>query len=233
MERNKPIFLEFIKIYKNNPCLWDPKDPNYKSREGKKSAYEQLLAVMKKFDPTNPENNIEAVKRKINSMRACFRRDYRKVLNSGNKYKPNLWYYDQLLFVKNYCMKDDFRALYAKRRALLEGTSDTDCSYIEQDENSQSMEDADDEEEIYEVTEIEEHLDESTEVDTKNDKNENSNEKEDDCTTFGKHIGIELQLMTERQRIIAKKLLSDVAYYGRLERLTEFTEITSTKKPLD
>lgn len=79
MERNKTIFTEFISIYKHNPCLWDPKHTNYKSQIAKKVAYEQLLAVMKKFDPTNPDNTIEAVKKKINSMRASFRRDYRKV----------------------------------------------------------------------------------------------------------------------------------------------------------
>lgn len=79
MERNKRLFTQFINIYKHNPCLWDPKHPNFKSQVAKREAYEQLLAVMKEFDPTNPENTTEAVKKKINSMRASFRRDFKKV----------------------------------------------------------------------------------------------------------------------------------------------------------
>lgn len=99
------------------------------------------------------------------------------------------------------------------------------------------------EEELYETNDIEEHLEETyfsqgdtqiTEVHIEEPTShveERFLEKDEECSTFGKHIAFELQLMTERQRIIAKKLLSDIAYYGRLERLTENTEITSTKKP--
>lgn len=94
-----------------------------------------------------------------------------------------------------------------------------------------------------EIFEIEEHLDEDyytqsddqiTEVrvaPAKLHDEERVFEIDDECSTFGKHLALELQLMTERQRIIAKKLLSDVSYYGRLERLTERTEISYTKKP--
>lgn len=85
MERNKRIFTEFINTYKHNPCLWDRKHEDYKRQAAKKAAYEQLLAVMNKFDPTNPENTTEAVKKKINSMRASFRRDFRKVRFESNE----------------------------------------------------------------------------------------------------------------------------------------------------
>lgn len=136
-------------------------------------------------------------------------------------------------------MKDDEKSGKKKE----DETSESEFTLLEilaEDDKTENIQD-----EIFETTEdeIEEHLEEtyytpetpsgsSTLAETKNAYfHPSSTENEDECSTFGKHIAFELQQMSERQRIIAKKLFSDVAYYGRLERLTEFTEISSTKKP--
>uniref|UniRef100_A0A336MGQ5 CSON012137 protein n=1 Tax=Culicoides sonorensis TaxID=179676 RepID=A0A336MGQ5_CULSO len=248
MEKNKAIFSEFIRVYKNNPCLWDPKHPGFKSVSAKHSAYEQLLYVMKKFDPSNTEIDHDTVKKKINSMRACFRRDYRKVRLSGYQYKPQLWYYDLLLFVnESKSVKDEFFIKQFKSLPKEEPESEVEISYMDMRE-SQSSHDEVEIEDIYEANVIEEHLEDDYElqvtsqqqqqqqqhaeiITVQEDHRTDSEEKDDECSVFGKHIGMELQLMSERQRIIAKKLLSDIAYYGRLERLTEYTEIKCTKGP--
>ncbi|KAK4882653.1 hypothetical protein RN001_005972 [Aquatica leii] len=55
-----------------------------------------------------PDARIEDVKKKINSLRSCFRKEYKKVINSKRSgtgtedvYKPTLWYFDLLLFLKD------------------------------------------------------------------------------------------------------------------------------------
>lgn len=181
-----------------------------------------------------------------------------------------MWYFDQLLFVKNYCSKDDLKESFVKQRKKELNGQETEFTFLEVsatpnrkydmkesfsnktkgDEDMQETEftylevtnssDIEDEE-MYEANEVEEHLEETlyrnedtevTEVHIEPDPvAEEKVDKEDECTTFGKHIAFELQLMSERQKIIAKKLLSDIAYYGRLDRLTEHTEISCTKRP--
>lgn len=134
-------------------------------------------------------------------------------------------------------MDDEATEPFSSKRKREEDSSE-DITYLEVPD-SPNIQD----EPIYETHELEEYLDDEcyaqnnsiiTEVHVEESKThveEKTTEKDDECSVFGKQIGLELQLMTPRQRIIAKKLLSDVAYYGRLERLTEHTEITCAKAP--
>lgn len=44
---------------------------------------------------------------------------------------------------------------------------------------------------------------------------------EDECTIVGKRFAIQLRSMTEHQRLISEKIISDVMFYGRMEKLSE------------
>lgn len=166
----------------------------------------------------------------------------------GNSYIPNLWYYDQLLFVKNHYTKEDLkeeRQSHERQIIKIDDDITTEEFTILNVTDDATAATTLHEEETYEMTEIEEHLEDDeyyghsdsqlseTQVPEAVALVEETHvlEKDEECSTFGKHIGLELQMMGERQRIIAKKLLSDVAFYGRLGRLTEHTEISCTQNP--
>lgn len=45
--------------------------------------------------------------------------------------------------------------------------------------------------------------------------------EDDECTIVGKRFAIQLRSMTQNQRLLAEKIISDVMYCGRMEKLTE------------
>ncbi|XP_018790504.1 PREDICTED: uncharacterized protein LOC108969935 isoform X1 [Bactrocera latifrons] len=65
------FWIEFINLYKSKPVLWKYGSEVYKDRIGKKHAYLDLVEKMREIEP-NPD--VDMVKKKINSFRACYRR---------------------------------------------------------------------------------------------------------------------------------------------------------------
>ncbi|KAL7639705.1 UNVERIFIED_CONTAM: hypothetical protein RMT77_010209 [Armadillidium vulgare] len=100
---NRVFWREFIELYREYPCLWKVGTKEYGDRNKKSAAYKILANKLReKFEGANRET----VVRKINTLRSCFRKEYKKVqasLKSGamaaDVYRPSLWYYDLLLFL--------------------------------------------------------------------------------------------------------------------------------------
>lgn len=100
--RNSPKFLqdnlrEFIEVYKSEPALWRVKSRAYRDREVKAAAYERLLAKLREVDP---DADTYSVVKKINTIRSPYRKEAQMV-KLNPKYKPVLWYYDLLDFLKD------------------------------------------------------------------------------------------------------------------------------------
>ncbi|XP_071448244.1 uncharacterized protein [Hetaerina americana] len=100
---SKRFVRDFIETYRSLPALWKVRSKEYTDRGAKKEAYEKLATKLKEVD-SNADR--DTVKRKINSMRTTFRKEWRKVQSSRRSgglgesvYKPTLWYYDLLLFL--------------------------------------------------------------------------------------------------------------------------------------
>lgn len=96
--------MEFIDIYRENPCLWNMKLKAYSNKVKKSAAYELLVEKLRERE-SNADR--EMVAKKINNLRSSFRKEVKKVessMESGASedelYKPSLWYYDRLLFLK-------------------------------------------------------------------------------------------------------------------------------------
>lgn len=100
---SREFLTEFIDIYKENPCLWKIKTKDYSNKQKKNYAYEKLSTKLREIEA---DASKESVVKKINSLRTCFRKEYRKVIASEKSgagiddvYIPTLWYYDLLLFL--------------------------------------------------------------------------------------------------------------------------------------
>lgn len=100
---SREYLTNFISLYKENSCLWKVKSKDYSDKQKKNAAYEVLIEKLKEVDPAA---NKDAVIRRINSLRTCFRKElkkHKKSLHSGMEagevYRPNLWYFDLLLFL--------------------------------------------------------------------------------------------------------------------------------------
>lgn len=99
---NKKFWTEFISVYRDQRALWDVRSKEYSNKHIKRNSYGVLVEKAKEMFPAADEKFVKA---KIESLRASFRRELKKVRASkktgsstDDLYEPNLWYYDQLLF---------------------------------------------------------------------------------------------------------------------------------------
>lgn len=99
----RDFLREFIELYKENTCLWKVKSKDYSNRQMKTAAYEILRRKLSEVEAIATKENVV---KKINSLRTCFRKEYRKVILSERSgagfddiYTPTLWYYELLLFL--------------------------------------------------------------------------------------------------------------------------------------
>lgn len=97
--------LEFIDLYREEPCLWQIKSKEYSNRNLKQMAYDKLVT---KWQEVDPEATKDIVVKKINSIRTCFRKELKKVAASilsgcatEDVYCPTLWYYSNLEFLRD------------------------------------------------------------------------------------------------------------------------------------
>ncbi|XP_016955820.1 negative elongation factor E isoform X2 [Drosophila biarmipes] len=91
------VMEEFISCYRHFTALWDSSSPDYLSKQKKEPGYQELLKILRRV---NGGCSVQDVKRKINSLRCCYRREIKKVQASMNGYKPRLWWFHLMDFLK-------------------------------------------------------------------------------------------------------------------------------------
>lgn len=99
---NKQFWTEFIELYREQRCLWDVKSRNYSNKHLRKESLDVLIEKCKDIFPNADEKFVKA---KIDSLRASFRREMKKLISSKSTgkglddvYEPTLWYFDLLMF---------------------------------------------------------------------------------------------------------------------------------------
>ncbi|KAG8290399.1 hypothetical protein J6590_082548 [Homalodisca vitripennis] len=97
-----PDFLTFIEEYRNLLCLWKVRSAEYSNKFKRDTAWEHLLQITKEKIP-NVDTNF--VKKKVDNLRAAFRKKMRKVRDStrsgasaDDPYTPTLWYFELMKF---------------------------------------------------------------------------------------------------------------------------------------
>ncbi|XP_067645391.1 uncharacterized protein [Eurosta solidaginis] len=94
------FWKDFIKIYENSPALWDTRSMAYKKPYLKREAYAKLRDKLREIDPNVP---IDYVKRRINGLRSCYRRELRRIQESKRRgddlYRPTLFYFKEMTFL--------------------------------------------------------------------------------------------------------------------------------------
>jgi len=116
---NKGFWREFILLWKNLPELWDRKYDGYYDAGLREKAFKILLEKMKTVDP---DANMERVKKKCNNFRSSFRRALRTY--DGRRkvdkyYKPQLWYFEDLLFLKGNCFFKNGKSPVSNNKGVL------------------------------------------------------------------------------------------------------------------
>lgn len=97
--------MEFIKKYEQLRELWDPKNPDYTNKYKRNASLDVLLVILRKINPSAVRVH---VRRKINSLRSCYRKELRRHLGSKRigpdgeeiyEYIPATWKFHSMRFV--------------------------------------------------------------------------------------------------------------------------------------
>lgn len=103
--KQNQVIVEFIDLYRSEPCLWHLKSEAYHDRTKKDAAYSKLVIKLKELEPCATK---KTVIKKINSLRCAFRKEKKKIEASKKSgastesiYKPVLWYYDLFEFLQD------------------------------------------------------------------------------------------------------------------------------------
>lgn len=99
----RKLVKQFILKYEELECLWNRKCAAYKIKKKRHMAITQLTQLVQTYDQAATRVHIL---RKIDSLRACVRREYKKVTDSRqvaeceeDVYVPHLWYYKLFSFL--------------------------------------------------------------------------------------------------------------------------------------
>ncbi|KAH8300030.1 hypothetical protein KR044_008740, partial [Drosophila immigrans] len=98
--RDRQFWTEFLLLYRSLPAVWKVKSPEYSSRALKSAGYEQLAQKLREVEP---DADRALVVKKINSFRTNFRRDLRKRIEGKREepFESTLWYFELLGFLED------------------------------------------------------------------------------------------------------------------------------------
>ncbi|KAK5643440.1 hypothetical protein RI129_007285 [Pyrocoelia pectoralis] len=205
---HQKFIRELLNLYRDLPAVWKVKSPEYKNKDLKRESYDILVQKCREYVV---DADREFVKNKINSLRTSFRKEYKKCLKSKENsntelYIPKLWYYNLLLFtVGEY---EDIE----KQEESLNFTEESGFFDLKSEPGSPRLLLIDEDDPL------------STPSPKKKPRVDTSQNSvcsvEDVYDAIGKNVAHKLRGMSQHQRIIAEKIISDVMYHGQMENLT-------------
>ncbi|KAH8363869.1 hypothetical protein KR084_000189 [Drosophila pseudotakahashii] len=186
---SKQFLTEFIYCLKNEPALWQANSEAYKNKNMRNKGWEMLLHKLKENDP---EATIDTVKKKVNSLRATYRRESKKIKRSEKSaagpndiYQPSIWYFKELDFL------DGINAF-----------DDDDGPEIEIPTTAPKRKHDEDKKAVV-------HLENST-----------TKKPRDDADIFAEGWAVMFRQLSEEQQLYAKKGIDEILLQGRLNMLT-------------
>ncbi|XP_017475292.1 PREDICTED: uncharacterized protein LOC108365689 [Rhagoletis zephyria] len=94
---------EFILQLESMPELWDPSSKSYMNKIKRTARHEKLLLILKKI---NDNATVGDVRKKINSLRSNYRKEFKKIIDSKRSgagtedvYIPKSWIFNALHFL--------------------------------------------------------------------------------------------------------------------------------------
>ncbi|CAK1582124.1 unnamed protein product [Parnassius mnemosyne] len=235
IQSEKSILIDMIQLYKDLPVLWDPTQVQYNDKKARDQAYSIIL---EKYKVLRQDATIELVKKKLENMRATYRREYKKVkaakVKGEPEYRPSLWCYKYFTFL-NVTSKYDNNRGGSETNASEQSDNEEEITFDETDDTCDFKHQDEPKEKISKVSTVylrEQQNNEECQNYSINSVNSlslanDSSEPE----AFGKVIGLQLLELEPVQRTIAEKLMSDVIFYGRINALTLESSINIKGSP--
>ncbi|XP_060654564.1 uncharacterized protein LOC132790138 [Drosophila nasuta] len=199
--RDRQFWTEFLLLYRSLPAVWKVKSPEYSSRALKSAGYEQLV---QKLHEVEPHADRALVVKKINSFRTNFRRDLRKRVEGERlgeaPFESTLWYFELLGFL------EDQESSLGSSQSLHKANSPEQQTHSEAFHSKKRRSSI-----KYELTAAPATALAATP--------RSSRPPLDESEALAHIWRNQYDELAPRQKLLARKLISDVLYYGCLDQL--------------
>ncbi|KAJ3654791.1 hypothetical protein Zmor_013954 [Zophobas morio] len=229
----KKFLIEFIEVYKAHPALWQIRNSAYRDKAKKAAAYELLVNKCREVEPDCDKDTIV---RKINSLRTCYRKEFKKVQRSlragaGEVYKPKLWYYDLLSFLND--DRDDETLSSGDSFYFLDEDATNDFSGAQSDPlTSHSEAQSESARSSPASMFIPSNASSQKKKRRKEDLSESFTEQridEDEFDLLGRLYANKLRKLERAQRIYAEKIINDALFEAQLGSLNRHCRLVTAE----
>ncbi|CAH2042114.1 unnamed protein product, partial [Iphiclides podalirius] len=232
----RKLLRRFLTMYRELPCLWDRSCAAYKQKRKRHEAISKLTDLVQEHDPGATRVH---VLRKIESLRACVRREYKRVQDSRRRaanpdelYTPHLWYYDMLSFV----FGDDGASYKPKECSPDRNEESDDCANDVSEEEASHFEPPVESYAEYNANNSMIDLPRNSpmskryhfEDETTKSGKRLCTEIEDEYDAIGINVAAKLRNLHPNMRIVTEKLINDVLYQAQMNSLNSSSVISTT-----
>ncbi|XP_046810486.1 uncharacterized protein LOC124420698 isoform X1 [Lucilia cuprina] len=209
------FWQEFFHLYKELPALWRIKSTEYSDRTLKANCYTKLVAKLKEI---YPDADREMVVRKINNFRTSYRKELRRKRESqryGRVHKPTLWYFDCLSFLYDQDECGCGRSLVSEEENTEEKKPTTQKPINHQQfpaKRNHNIKESDEEENLPSSSKklkLSHRYIQPIKL-----SHEEQKQAQLDADILAKSWAVQYKEMQGNQKIIARKIISDILFHG-------------------
>ncbi|XP_039303191.1 uncharacterized protein LOC113004674 [Solenopsis invicta] len=103
---SKESILCLIEAYKEEPCLYAVNTPNYHNKQSRNEALKNVCTAVSMIRPGTTEKECATkfynLRNQFNVENAKVKSSIKSGIGTNDVYKPNLWYFEHLLFLESY-----------------------------------------------------------------------------------------------------------------------------------
>ncbi|KAL4715019.1 hypothetical protein ACJJTC_003170 [Scirpophaga incertulas] len=239
VEFPRKLVKRLIEQYRQLPCLWNRSHPSYRDKIKRHKAISKLTELVQEHDPTATRVH---VLRKLESLRACMRREHKKVVQSKTKsstpdqiYTPLLWYYDLFSFAFTNEDGGSCSDAAAELPSSSEHAVSAETSSEEEAESILGSDNIEYEAQGYPVLEYtaviegNENSSKSYQFDEDQSKatKRSCSHVDDEYDAIGINVAAKLRTLPPNMRILAEKLINDVLFQAQVNGLSSTTAIVT------
>ncbi|XP_064097585.1 uncharacterized protein LOC135208961 [Macrobrachium nipponense] len=220
-KNEKEVVLDFIHAYRAHPASWKVKSKGYSNKVARNKGIAALHEILKELEP---DCTRDALTKKINSLRASFRREHKKIESSKTSgtsaddiYATSLWFSDEMMFV------------------LDQDVARESCSNLGDIDNINDENEEGDETENAKPSTSQQgrprkRFSKSDQIlDTVARKlDESVNTDMSGMDSFGKYVTRRILAMDQRTSIITRKIIHDVLFEAEMGNLNSSSRVVTT-----
>ncbi|XP_023160971.2 uncharacterized protein LOC111592797 [Drosophila hydei] len=211
--RDRQFWTEFLELYRSLPAVWKVKSPEYSSRALKSAGYEQLVLKLREVEP---DADRAVVVKKINSFRTNFRRDLRKRDQSSEEepFESTLWYFELLSFLEGQEESSSCQ--------ILQKANSPDLEVLPEVLRKKRRSAVKDE---FPASPADHQLRSTVHLPASPLRSPTNRQQRKRLSTLSESEALAHTWLTQfdelapRQKLLARKLISDVLYYGCMQQL--------------